>query len=130
MAGTDFFRIERHGPVAHVAMNRPASANAMDPDFWDGLPAVMASLDGDTSVRACVISGEGRHFSGGMDLAVIAGMKEAAGDDPARGLFEGIMAMRGLLRKIERAGMDPKTLPLDGRRMFWGGFKPIVQLGS
>ncbi|MCB1555614.1 MAG: DUF1428 domain-containing protein [Xanthomonadales bacterium] len=27
-------------------------------------------------------------------------------------------------------GMDPKTLPLDGRRMFWGGFKPIVQLGS
>jgi uncharacterized protein YbaA (DUF1428 family) len=24
------------------------------------------------------------------------------------------------------AGMDPKTLPFDGKRMFWGGFKPIV----
>lgn len=24
--------------------------------------------------------------------------------------------------------MDPKTLPFDGKRMFWGGFKPIVQL--
>jgi len=22
--------------------------------------------------------------------------------------------------------MDPKTLPFDGKRMFWGGFKPIV----
>lgn len=24
--------------------------------------------------------------------------------------------------------MDPKTLPFDGRRMFWGGFKPLVSL--
>jgi uncharacterized protein YbaA (DUF1428 family) len=24
--------------------------------------------------------------------------------------------------------MDPKKLPFDGRRMFWGGFKPIVAL--
>ncbi|MDQ0009868.1 uncharacterized protein YbaA (DUF1428 family) [Luteibacter jiangsuensis] len=23
--------------------------------------------------------------------------------------------------------MDPKTLPFDGKRMFWGGFKPIVE---
>lgn len=24
--------------------------------------------------------------------------------------------------------MDPKTLPFDGRRMFWGGFRPMVEL--
>ena len=24
--------------------------------------------------------------------------------------------------------MDPKKLPFDGKRMFWGGFKPLVQL--
>jgi uncharacterized protein YbaA (DUF1428 family) len=24
--------------------------------------------------------------------------------------------------------MDPKALPFDGKRMFWGGFKPIVTL--
>jgi len=24
--------------------------------------------------------------------------------------------------------MDPKTLPFDGRRMFWGGFKPMIEL--
>jgi uncharacterized protein YbaA (DUF1428 family) len=24
--------------------------------------------------------------------------------------------------------MDPKKLPFDGMRMFWGGFKPIVRL--
>ena len=24
--------------------------------------------------------------------------------------------------------MDPKSLPFDGRRMFWGGFKPLITL--
>ena len=24
--------------------------------------------------------------------------------------------------------MNPKNLPFDGKRMFWGGFKPLVQL--
>jgi uncharacterized protein YbaA (DUF1428 family) len=24
--------------------------------------------------------------------------------------------------------MDPKDMPFDGKRMFWGGFKPIVEL--
>jgi uncharacterized protein YbaA (DUF1428 family) len=26
--------------------------------------------------------------------------------------------------------MDPKKLPFDGMRMFWGGFKTIVELAS
>jgi uncharacterized protein YbaA (DUF1428 family) len=24
--------------------------------------------------------------------------------------------------------MDPKTVPFDGRRMFWGGFKPFLEM--
>ena len=49
-----------------------------------------------------------------MDLNVIAQMKEDGG---AQGIFDGVMAIHGILRKIERAGMDPKTLK---------GGKPIV----
>lgn len=26
------------------------------------------------------------------------------------------------------ADMDPKSMPFDGKRMFWGGFKTIVEL--
>ncbi|WP_269789928.1 DUF1428 domain-containing protein [Stenotrophomonas sp. Iso1] len=26
------------------------------------------------------------------------------------------------------AGMDAKTMPFDGKRMFWGGFKPFLDL--
>ena len=42
-----------------------------------------------------------------------------AGDDPAQGLFDGIMNAHRIMRKIERAGMDPKTLK---------GGKPIAAL--
>ncbi|MFP5307835.1 MAG: DUF1428 domain-containing protein [Gammaproteobacteria bacterium] len=27
-----------------------------------------------------------------------------------------------------RLEMDPASMPFDGKRMFWGGFKPIVEL--
>lgn len=27
-----------------------------------------------------------------------------------------------------RLKMDPDSMPFDGKRMFWGGFKPIVEL--
>jgi uncharacterized protein YbaA (DUF1428 family) len=26
------------------------------------------------------------------------------------------------------ANMDPATMPVDGKRMFWGGFKPLVTM--
>jgi 3-hydroxyacyl-CoA dehydrogenase/enoyl-CoA hydratase/3-hydroxybutyryl-CoA epimerase len=64
----------------------------------------------DTAVKGIVItSGKDGSFAGGMDLNLLASMKDEAGDDPARGLFDGVMQMHALLRKIERAGMDAKT---------------------
>ncbi|MEM8656025.1 MAG: 3-hydroxyacyl-CoA dehydrogenase NAD-binding domain-containing protein [Pseudomonadota bacterium] len=63
----------------------------------------------DDAVKGVVITSGKDTFAGGMDLNLLAKMKEDAGDNPAKGLFEGTMKMHGLLRKIERAGMDPKT---------------------
>ena len=62
------------------------------------------------AVKGIIItSGKEGSFAGGMDLNVIAKMKDDAGDEPAKGLFDGVMNMHAILRKIERAGMDPKT---------------------
>jgi enoyl-CoA hydratase/carnithine racemase len=61
----------------------------------------------DDAVKGIVITSGKDSFAGGMDLNVLARMRDEAGDDPARGLFDGIMAVHGILRKIERAGMDP-----------------------
>ncbi|ALG89560.1 MULTISPECIES: 3-hydroxyacyl-CoA dehydrogenase NAD-binding domain-containing protein [Actibacterium] len=78
----------------------------------EGLRELEACVDralADDAVRGAIITSGKKDFAGGMDLNILAGMKESAGDDPARGLFEGVMQMHGLLRKIERAGMNPKT---------------------
>lgn len=28
------------------------------------------------------------------------------------------------------ASMDPATMPFDAKRMFWGGFESVVELGT
>jgi uncharacterized protein YbaA (DUF1428 family) len=42
-------------------------------------------------------------------------------------------AQRDRINKLVMAdpwfdSMDPKSMPFDGKRMFWGGFKPIVRM--
>ena len=64
----------------------------------------------DDAVKGIVItSGKPGSFAGGMDLNIIAKMKESAGDNPAQGLFDGVMDMHRMLRHIERGGMDDKN---------------------
>ena len=48
-------------------------------------------------------------FAGGMDLSTLATISAEAGDDPAQALFDLTMGGHQILRKLERAGMDPKT---------------------
>ncbi len=87
------------------------SMNVMSMDGWDELEAHIDSALADDAVKGVVLtSGKPDSFAGGMDLNVIAKMKEMAGDNPAKGLFDGITRIHGIMRKIERAGMDPKTL--------------------
>ena len=79
---------------------------------FEGLQELSDCVDdalADDTVKGIVITSGKDTFAGGMDLNLLAKMKEDAGDNPAKGLFEGTMQMHGLLRKIERAGMDPKT---------------------
>jgi 3-hydroxyacyl-CoA dehydrogenase/enoyl-CoA hydratase/3-hydroxybutyryl-CoA epimerase len=78
-------------------------------EAWPEFDALIDQALADDTVKGIVITSGKDSFAGGMDLNVIAKMKESAGDDPARGLFEGIMNAHGILRKLERAGMDAKT---------------------
>ena len=87
------------------------SMNVMSIDGLSELDALIDAALADEAVKGIVItSGKEGSFAGGMDLNLLATLKAEAGDDPAKGLFEGTMRMHALLRKIERAGMDPKTL--------------------
>ncbi|PRY21184.1 3-hydroxyacyl-CoA dehydrogenase/enoyl-CoA hydratase/3-hydroxybutyryl-CoA epimerase [Aliiruegeria haliotis] len=86
------------------------SMNVMSMQGFADLDALIDQVLADDAIKGAVItSGKEGSFAGGMDLNIIAKMKEMAGDNPAKGLFDGVMGMHAILRKIERAGMDPKT---------------------
>jgi 3-hydroxyacyl-CoA dehydrogenase/enoyl-CoA hydratase/3-hydroxybutyryl-CoA epimerase len=86
------------------------SMNVMNAQGFIDLDALIDQALADDNIKGVIItSGKEGSFAGGMDLNIISRMKEDAGDNPAKGLFDGLMNMHGVLRKIERAGMDPKT---------------------
>ncbi|MBN2907096.1 MAG: enoyl-CoA hydratase/isomerase family protein [Rhodobacteraceae bacterium] len=96
--------------VATITWDVPGkSMNVMSLGGFDELEAHVDTALADPAVKGIVLTSAKKDFAGGMDLNIIAKMKQDAGDDPARGLFEGVMRIHALLRKIERAGMDPKT---------------------
>ena len=108
---SDFTLTKHDDGVAIITWD--VAGKSMNVMSIDGLAQLDACIDdamADDAVKGIVItSGKEGSFAGGMDLNLLAKMKEEAGDDPAKGLFEGTMRMHGLLRKIELAGMDPKT---------------------
>ncbi|MFZ3580847.1 3-hydroxyacyl-CoA dehydrogenase NAD-binding domain-containing protein [Loktanella sp. DJP18] len=86
------------------------SMNVMSQQGFADLDALVGQALGDDAVKGIVItSGKDGSFAGGMDLNIIARMRDDS-DDPAQGIFDGVMQMHGVLRRIEHAGMDPKTL--------------------
>jgi enoyl-CoA hydratase/carnithine racemase len=75
--------------VADVRLNRPDKLNALDGDMFVALVDASARLARDASVRAVVLSGEGRAFSAGLD-------------------FSGFMAMAGGRVTVDTGGpSDP-----------------------
>jgi 3-hydroxyacyl-CoA dehydrogenase/enoyl-CoA hydratase/3-hydroxybutyryl-CoA epimerase len=108
---TDFHYATDTDGVATITWDVPGrSMNVMSLEGFAELEACIDRALADPAVKGVIITSGKKDFAGGMDLNVIARMKDEAGAEPARGLFEGIMRIHGILRKIERAGMDPKTL--------------------
>jgi enoyl-CoA hydratase/carnithine racemase len=86
MAETLIF--ERRGPVGWLRLNRPAKLNAQTPAMWEELRTLGRELRDDPAVRCLVVTGEGRAFSSGIDLAAITspdGLAGAARVEPGAG---------------------------------------------
>lgn len=70
--------------IAEVTLIGPGKGNAMGPDFWSELVPLFGALDADPAVRAVIITGSGKHFSFGLDLAAMAGSFGAVMADGAK----------------------------------------------
>ena len=63
------FEVQRHGDgTATVVIDRAEKLNAMNREFFDELPRLLAELDADPDVTAAVLTGAGRAFSAGGDI--------------------------------------------------------------
>lgn len=59
--------------VADVRLNRPEKMNALDRAMFDGIAAAGARLAETPGLRAVVLSGNGRAFCAGLDMASFTG---------------------------------------------------------
>lgn len=82
------------------------SMNVLSMEGANTLSDLIDDALADDAVKGIVITSAKKDFAAGMDLNVIAGMRDNGG---AQGVFDGVMSLHHLLRKIELAGMDPKT---------------------
>jgi len=75
---TDPIRVERRGAVALVTLARPKVLNALDRATLEALASCIESLGRDGELRAVVLTGEGRAFAAGADIAEMRTLEPAA----------------------------------------------------
>ena len=68
------------GAVAEIRFNRPEALNALDMDMARAFADAVERATGNPAVRAIVLSGEGRAFVAGGDVAAMAADPERAPD--------------------------------------------------
>ena len=90
---SDRITVEMDGGVARVTLARPDKMNAMDRDMFAAIGETFRSLGRDPQVRAILLSGQGKHFTAGLDLEY-ASRQFPANRDPGR-------AAEARLRHIE-----------------------------
>jgi len=74
---SDRVRVSIQDGVADVRLARPDKMNAIDSDMFRALAETGRQLAADDSVRAVVLSGEGRAFCAGLDFSNFAAMGQA-----------------------------------------------------
>lgn len=88
--------------VAEIRLNRPDKSNAMNDAMWQEIRQAFAWADATPEIRVAILSGEGRNFCAGIDLAMLGGIQQRiAHPDGARS--------REMLRRLIRDLQDCLT---------------------
>ena len=78
----DRVSVSIEGGIADVRLNRPDKMNALDVPMFHAIAAALQDLAGRRELRCVVLSGEGRGFCAGIDLAALAGAPELLDLEP------------------------------------------------
>ena len=72
-------KYEKQGNIALITINRPEALNALNSKVISELEQAVAAVEADTSLGAMILTGEGRSFVAGADIAEQCPMDPAAG---------------------------------------------------
>ncbi len=59
------------GPLLTLTLNEPDRANPLSPEMAAALTAALKDAEADSDMRAVILTGAGKHFSAGADLAAL-----------------------------------------------------------
>ena len=107
---TDFTLTKETNGIATIIWDCEGKAmNIMTIDALQALNGLIDTALADDAIKGIIITSAKPDFAAGMDLNVLGAMTSHAGHTPANALFSAISGIHAMLRKIERAGMDPQT---------------------
>ncbi len=108
---TDFTLSKDADGVAFITWDVPGkSMNVLSREAFTLVGELIDQALADDEIKGIVItSGKEGSFAGGMDLSTLATIRQEAGDEPAQALFDFVMSGHNILRRLELAGMDPKS---------------------
>lgn len=69
IASSGFVRLERHGNIGAIVLDRPQSRNALNYNMYAEMAAAFRAYQADESVNVILIRGEGRDFCAGNDIS-------------------------------------------------------------
>lgn len=109
MTGNERVHIEiGDDKVALVTLIRADKSNALDGPMFDALIAAGETLRGDRGVRAVVLHGRGKGFCAGIDMQVLADMK----DGTIAGTRDLAQRSHGLCNRFQYAAWIWRELPV------------------
>jgi len=86
----------RDGHIAHIRFNRPEALNALDVPMTAAFRRACDDVAADPLVRVLMISGEGRAFQAGGDVAAMATSPETIGRSLIEHMHSAIQTINGL----------------------------------
>jgi len=89
-------KIERSGAVALLLIDRPSALNALDAATAAAFHDACRQLAADSSVRAVIVGGVGRHFGVGGDLGAMRGRAAEVAPQLIAGLHGGLKLLAAM----------------------------------
>jgi len=124
---SDVLLSERVAEKVHLlTLNRPEQLNTITAELCEALHTELATLEAERSCRAIVITGAGRGFCAGLDLAGYGESPGADGSDASRDRLANQMHMSRLILRL-RSTPQPVIAAVNGPA---AGFGLALALGS